>query len=447
MTDRNNDYYYSSDDDNIYHDHPPTNFKSDHSKDDSGNLGGDHISDQEALDDEEINWRRDDFEYEKKKRSETVEDNEKINQCVDVYVEGFEKKPKTVQDRLLDIISKRIEDDKEEGDTRLEEKEEKEKDTCQRKGFWTPEMNMKEIHTCPVCPICKKDLGMPVYLLPNKTLCECEHRVCLQCLRDNLCLNDYNKGEPKMECFICEEPLNSCYKNFKKIRANFIYEKDYDLAKTLDRRFGPIDCPRGCGVKYLRQDCSGHFATCDFTPKTCTNGCGAMSIVMAIHNETCNYRQITCKYCGEKEKLSHENNCYYKLCKCLSCEVEFYKRDGIMRYDSPSGFYCNTCEEERSTCPYCGFKTRYMGGHTRPCISCGRKCSRCDCKKTYLWIFAEKEFTILADTKEDATRDLCIYMRNNCYSVDLELILAHIKSTVPKIKPNNIKVPYDMLKH
>lgn len=122
--------------------------------------------------------------------------------------------------------------------------------------------------TCPVCRLCKKDIGYPVRLKPELLDCNCSENVCLQCLRDYLILNDRALDIPAtFSCYVCEKELR--YRPYQIIKksATDIYVKDHCLAVQLDTEFGPIKCPRGCGVEYLRQDASNHYAICDSTPR------------------------------------------------------------------------------------------------------------------------------------------------------------------------------------
>lgn len=172
--------------------------------------------------------------------------------------------------------------------------------------------------------------------------------------------------------------------------------------------------------------------------KICTLGCGAQCVKMAEHRAVCGYFKKPCRHCGEDKNRDHEKYCEFMILKCTTCNREFFRNEG---YDK----LCTDCSYMNiRTCQYCSFKTKYMGIHRKPCMVCFKPCVNCLCKKTFVWYYRGEEFSILSDSLENARKYLSIYLRNNCYSTNLDSILVRIRMDAPRIKSSSISMPSAM---
>lgn len=159
---------------------------------------------------------------------------------------------------------------------------------------------------CPTCPICQGDVGFPVFLhtwmFPDTCKCR-QPPMCLTCVRDMLQLN--NRRDPQhtiyASCIICRKELFISQDSLSRgYTSRQIYNKDYDLAEDLDKKFGEITCPRCENWKGTRIDWdSKHLPDCPGAINRCSFAfCNYIGKEILEHRKTCKFAPRKCEFCG-----------------------------------------------------------------------------------------------------------------------------------------------------
>jgi len=160
------------------------------------------------------------------------------------------------------------------GDTRL----------CDASAKLISSTTEQEIHvTCvrstvdpaDACTWCCQVLGVPVQLQ-----CGCRNFYCVTCARDMHGMN----GQPAtcQQCPSCSRRLRTGISS-----AAQIYMKRVDLVAGLDEKYGPVQCPRGCGESYHRRRAQEHMDRCRCTRKACRDCGQTFAGSLSAHHAQC----------------------------------------------------------------------------------------------------------------------------------------------------------------
>lgn len=189
------------------------------------------------------------------------------------------------------------------------------------------------------CPICDCITRVPINVIVSQ--CSCLDDVCLHCFRDKYNLNDrIVMMNHDLHCSICNKPFWNKLSGRKlnmesitkyKMAAKNIYLRDSVREQNLDNKYGPIECPRKCGVKFLRTEFDSHIQICTRKRKNCT-WCNR-GYYDDNHLATCPKRPVPCSFCSKQISLSH-----HKSHKKNECIMNLTEETTIIKTNSTHGY-------------------------------------------------------------------------------------------------------------